>query len=152
MKTFLALSAAVAGSAFALSAGVMSMSPPEYDVARGAAICSAVFAFITYLTWLPLTKDSLIVRIYIGAIACIAIFIGLPLGMGWINGIETRNLEAAQRAADLTRTIGKLSTNVLFSTENQLLSPRLEIGNSGTIFTYIGPNGTPVFNFLDQDL
>jgi hypothetical protein len=153
MKIFLALSAIIAGLAFGLSVGVMSMSPPEYEVARGAAIGATVFAFIAYLTWMLLTKDPLIVQLSIGFITCIAIFVGLPLGMGWINGIETRNLEAARHATDLARTIGKLSPNsVLFSTENNSGSQMLQVGRSGTIFNYGGPAGLPLFNFYGSKI
>jgi hypothetical protein len=154
MNVFLGLFGTLSGILFATAVGVMSMSPPQYDIARGAALGAACSAVITYVLWLLSTDEPLLVKATIGVITGIVSLGALPLGLNWINDIEYNNNSIA-KAAVVPKNVGKLEAEakILFSTKNRENAITIiEIGDSGTKFFWGGKEGSPMFNFYGSDI
>jgi hypothetical protein len=158
MNVFLGLCSTVAVVLFGVAVGVMSMTPPEYDVARGSLIGFSVATIITYLLWIGTAPpESLLLKVAVG-LACGIVALGLlPVGLQWITTIQTRNFHSmlAEENRQTPRYFGVISpqgSDVRFSNQPGGPASNLEIGDSGAIFGWRGTAGAPLFNFYGSNL
>jgi hypothetical protein len=93
MNTFMGLFGIASALLFGTSVGVMSMSPPEYDVARGTAIGASVSAIITFLLWILMTDERLPTKVLVGIATGIVALGVLPVSLDWISRIQARNFQ-----------------------------------------------------------
>jgi len=136
MNTLLGLFGIAAGLLFATSVGVKSMSPPEYDVARGTAIGASVSAIITYFLWILTTDEQLPTKVFVGLATGIVVLGILPVGLDWISRIQARNLQLLQSAPPASLNTGVLSpeSHILFTPDGQGTIPGVQIGESQVFF------------------
>ena len=144
MNAILGLIGPLSITLFGTAFSVMSMSPPQYDIARWAAIGACISAVMTFLLWLSITDENISIKIIIGVITGIFSLGGLPIGLNWIGDIQNRNTQAEQKAIQ-PKNVGVLEADakLLFSTSSDRgVISSIEIGNSGTVFIWGGSKGT----------
>jgi hypothetical protein len=152
MNIFMGLTAAAALFLAGIAYGVMSMSPPEYAVARGAVVGTAMGVLITYALWTLTTTESQRVVLGVGILAGIVAFIGMPISLKWIDSVQQSNLvrskEEEKEHPKYVGTISPSGPNVKFSTGAGGPNADLEIGDSGSILHWLGPLSTPMLNIF----
>lgn len=94
MKTIKAMLIAGAGFIAAFAYGVMSMSPPQYDIARGAATIATLCAMAGCILWFFNTDEAIIWRVLVGMITGCVTLGGLPVFLNWVNTVEYHNVFA----------------------------------------------------------
>jgi hypothetical protein len=119
---------AVALALLGISVGVMSMTPPAYDVARGATIGFAVAITVASLLFIGTTPHPTSFKLVIGFLAAILVFGACPGALLWINAKE---LGSPSNSGIL---IPKESRKLL---DGGIVTPgiRIEVGDSGVIFS-----------------
>jgi hypothetical protein len=150
MKKFINLSGILAVLLCGAAIGVMSMSPPEYDVARGAAIAAGIMAVLAFFLWFLQTREPITVQLVIGLMTIVVPVGGVVLGVNWIDNIQLRNLrEAPPKDAGLLHS----EVKALFSTNPNIMANRtIHIGDSKGGLIYGGPPGTPAFSMFGAEL
>jgi hypothetical protein len=144
------LSAATIPILISVALGVMSMSPPEYELARWATLGAALVIVLTFYLWTLTSEEPLRNVSVVGALACTIPLIAMPITLSWINSVQRSHLALAKEEG-LTHpryvgTIAPSGPNVKFST----LSTKevsIEIGDSGTILHWNGYSGHPQIDF-----
>jgi hypothetical protein len=136
---------------FGVAVWVMSLTPPEYNNARTSLVGFSVVTIITYLLWIGTAPaKSLLLKVLVG-LACGIVTVGLlPVGLQWIASIQTRTLaEENQQRPRYFGVISPQGANVIFSNQLDAKPSKVEIGDSGSVFTWVGPGR---FSFYGSDL
>jgi hypothetical protein len=160
MKTFFGLFGIAAPTLLSIAIGVMSMAPPQYEIARGAGIGAAVCTVAACIMWFFITADAIALKIIVGIITGCVTLGGLPVFLSWVSNIESHNYAVVsqvptppvsilpQMLATPTETaknygvIAPAGQRTLFAVNiNDSIPSKLEIGDSGVILYYGGPSG-----------
>lgn len=88
MRVLQAVLAAVVVALFGASVGVMSMTPPEYAMAKGGLVGAAVALTTLTVLWASTSNESVILRVVLSLIAGGVVFGLTPLGIRFINDRE----------------------------------------------------------------
>lgn len=132
--------------------GMSSMGPThlDYQVAKACYSASALLMIILLGVWSISVRSSMGRRVLIAFIICGAI------GAVWATLIGiAQNREEAQSQKEAKKAYtGKLQPEIkVILSAKEHIYPRLEIGDSGSIFKFTGPKGEPLLNFLvDNDI
>ena len=156
MSIFSSLVGAAAVVLIGIALGVMSMSPPEYDIARGATIGAALSILLAYGLWAISTPIRLLVLIGVGILAAILVFVGMPMALRWINSVEKENNKIVKEEEQIKpRYVGTISPSgpdVKFSSQAGGPSAKLEIGDSGSVLLWDGPASQPMLTFYGSTI
>jgi hypothetical protein len=88
MNTIIGLLGAAFIFLLGLSYGVMSMSPPDFAVARGALFGGVAAGTVCFVLWAFHSNETLAIKTIIGILTGIFIFGGLPGALLWIKSKE----------------------------------------------------------------
>jgi hypothetical protein len=140
-KLVLAIAGAVALTLVGVGPSVMSMTPPEYNLARAATVGFGLATGIAFCTWALSRCHSRGIKLGMGGFVLLLVFVGYPLCLVWIS----------QRERLYPSNTGVLtsSSRIIFSPSGPF--PHFEIGNSDTIFEQSDEYGEIVFPFLRRD-
>jgi hypothetical protein len=93
----------IAAVAIGVGVGVLSMTPPDYSIARYCFIGSAVLLLVSAVHWLVLSTKSNVERAVLSAICGAAIVPALVFSLRWI-----RQREAARPAAHVEVAVDEI--------------------------------------------
>ena len=131
---------------FLLGVGLVAMgatSRAEFLAAK-ASFCLSAVAICIFVLWVALKHTDNI----ISPLSCGAIFsvIGLSLYfiLGWVNNKQELALKLTPKYA------GELVSKELLSPNRGFQPKNIEIGDSGTILSWTGKNGDPLFVFFSK--
>ena len=83
MDTFQNICVAVAIALLGVGVGVMSMSPPDFVIARGATIGFAIAITAACVLWLSGNPAPIWEKVVVGGLAAILTYAGCPLAFNW---------------------------------------------------------------------
>lgn len=130
--------------------GMSSMGPThlDYQIAKACYSFAALLIIFLVGVWLISNKWTMGIRVVIALVLYGAI------GAGWATLIGiAQNREENQRKNEAKKAYtGKLQPEkkVIFSGKDNIY-PELEIGDSGTVFSYAGPPDTPFIKIAEDD-
>jgi len=134
------LSATVSVVLVGLAIGVLSMSPPEFGLARALLIGFAGALAITVVAWLSGSVGTLCVRISVISGAAILVFIGVPYTINWISHLERMR----------PSNVGVLpSPNVIISGRRH--SVTLQIGRSDVFMNKDFKDSAAIFDIWENN-
>jgi hypothetical protein len=124
LETIRNIAISVALAILGIGVGVMSMTPPDYNIARVATIGFGISITIACLLWLSTTPNPLWGKGLVGGLTAILVFVGCPLTYKWIYSKERSHpsdvgILVPQRSLI---THGTIHHNI-----------RLQIGQSGVV-------------------
>ena len=105
----------------------MSMSPPDFVIARGATIGFAIAITAACVLWLSGNPAPIWEKVVVGGLAAILTYAGCPLAFNWVN---TKQHNRPSYVGTLVPEGGR----TLLSDGRALSDIRMEIGISGIVF------------------
>lgn len=63
-------------------------TPPSFGIARASTLGFGLAITIAFILWVPTATDPLWIRLTVGAMAAITVFIACPASMIWIKHVE----------------------------------------------------------------
>ena len=123
----------------------------ECWIARICFVVAYLILEVKLVNWA--TDDMGYMRLFFAAILGAVLSVALAYALHWVKVKEIILLKETNTAeVSAPKDVGVLEAKVVFSTSSPSQGNKLEIGNSGTILNYIGPNGKPLFNFFGTNI